>query len=107
MKLHLNKIDLNDEEKNLFAYFNLDKNRLNQHITNYNQIIRGKYRKSVPWSSLDTWNKITDEHVNSIEKYSENNHNRRVTVSQIRKFMDWSWLKRTFDLKHQKNTQFF
>ena len=66
--------------KNLFAYFNIDKNRLNQHITNYNQIIRGKYSKPVPRSSPDTWNKITYEHANFVEKYLENNHNRRLTI---------------------------
>ena len=73
-------------------------NRLNQLLTNYIQIIRGKYSKSVPRSSLDTWNKITHEHINSVEKYWENNHNRRVTVSQIKKFMDWSRFNWTFDL---------
>ena len=73
-------------------------NRLNQHITNYNQIIRGKYIKPVLRSSSDTWSKITHVHVNSVGKYSENNHNRRATVSQIKKLMDWSRFKRTFDL---------
>ena len=62
-------------------YFNLSKNRLNQHITNYKQIIKGKYSKPVLKSSPDSWNKITHGHVNSVEKYWENNHNRRVTVS--------------------------
>ena len=45
-------------------------NRLNQYIANYNQIIREKYSKPVPRSSPDTWNKITHEHVYSVEKYS-------------------------------------
>ena len=58
-------------KQNLFANFNLDKNRLNQHITNYNQIIKGKYSKPVLRSSPDTWNKITHEHVNSVEKYQK------------------------------------
>ena len=84
--------------KNLFAYFNLDLNSLNWYETNYNQIIRGKYSKPVLRSSHDTWRKISHEHINSDEKYSENNHNRRVTVSQIKKLMDWSRLKGTFDL---------
>ena len=71
MKSHLKKHWFKWTNKNLFAYFNLDKNWLNQHITNYNQIIRGKYSKQVPWSSPDTWNKITHVHVNSVGKYWE------------------------------------
>ena len=89
VKPYLNKYWYKWTNKNLFAYFNLDKNRLNKHIINYNQIIIGKYSKSVSRSSPDTWNKITNENVNSVEKYWENNPNRRVTVSQIKKFMNW------------------
>ena len=37
--------------------------------------------------------KITHENINSVEKYLESNHNQRVTVNQIKKFMDWSRLK--------------
>ena len=53
-----------NKQKLIYYYF--DKNRLNQHITSYNQIIRGKCSKPVPRSSPDTWIKITHEHVNSV-----------------------------------------
>ena len=86
----------------LLVYFNLDENRLNQLLINYNEIIKGKYSKPVSRLSLDARSKISHEYINSVDKYLENSHNRRVIISQIKRFMELYQDLKNFRLYNMK-----
>ena len=88
MKLHLNKHWLKWTSKSLLAYFDIYENCLSQNLAQYNRIKKKITNTNTRKSSLDLWRKITRGHVTSVQDYLNNNQNAKVTVNQIKKFLE-------------------